>query len=295
MAEAPADTEHAVDFALARPGFVSALEKWYIDALLNDGTVVLVYLGRLRLLGTTWARATAEIFHPNGNTVRFSAPVSAIRGGPGALRFGTCAIEGDELHLGVGELRGRLRYRARRAPLAPRDPWLAVGSRKLTWRVEVPDADVEGELTWPQGTLTVRNARGYRDRVFFDLVPWRFPLRRLVWGRAVAGSHAAFWLVAHAATGVPGLAAGEPVRDAWLDGTGVETTADSLPAGVALGPARTLIESHVADLEGLRLGPARTVVRALTGDPHEVKQAAPCAVLGSEGRAIHEIVTWRQP
>lgn len=289
-------SDEAIDLRLAKPRFSSTLEKWYVDALLDDGTVVIVYLGRLRLLGITWARVTAEVFFPDGRVLRGGSPAAELRGERGRLRFGDTCIEGEYLGISAGEVRGELRFRERGRPVHPQEPLIAVGSRKLTWVVEVPDADVEGHLTWPSGRLEVRG-RGYRDRVFFDLLPWRFPIQRLVWGRAVAGESAALWL--HAEPRPPRRRslgdAPAPIRNAWLDGEAIETRPDSVPAPVELGAARTLLDAHVADLEGLRFGPARGLLRRLTGDPHERKLAATCTIRGAPGRAIHEVVTWKRP
>ncbi|MGA2448284.1 MAG: hypothetical protein ABTD50_06400 [Polyangiaceae bacterium] len=160
-------SNNAIDLTLAKPRFPSTLERWYVDVLLDDGTVVLVYLGRLQVLGASWARATAEIFFSDGRIVRGSSAVTKPAGEPGCVRFGNTAIEGKVLKISAGDVHGELRYRARAAAHCPRTPWLAVGSRTLTWSVEVPDADVEGRLSWPMGRLDV-TGRGYRDRVHFD-------------------------------------------------------------------------------------------------------------------------------
>jgi hypothetical protein len=285
------DTE--CDLSLTEPRFPSTLEKWYIDALCEDGTVLLIYLGRLRLFGFTWARATAEIFLPDGRVIRSSAPVTAIRGGIGQLRFGETAIDGERLAVSIGEVQGELRYHARHGEVLSRDPWTTVGSRRLAWKVEIADADVEGRLCWSRGEFEVRGARGYRDRVFFDLLPWRFPIRKLAWGRAVAGNHAAFWLSAERDAGEGAEPARSTLREAWLDGESVDCPRESAPSAVQLGGARTLLATHVVDLKGLRLGPAKALLRSLTGDPYETKMASSCTIFEASGRAIHERVTWR--
>jgi hypothetical protein len=286
--------DDTLDLTLTRPRFPSTLEKWYVDVLLEDGTVVLVYLGRLRLLGASWARVTAEIFFPDGRVVRGSSAGAKPVGERGCVRFGGTFLEGERLRVSAGDLRGELRYRRRAGALRPRDPWLAVGSRQLTWSVEVPDADVEGHLAWSTGSLEVKG-RGYRDRVYFDLLPWRFPIQRLVWGRAVAGDHAAFWLLTEAGRAMHPSYGNEALRHGWLDGRVAQTMGDPVPSGIELGRARTLVEAYVADLDGLRFGPARGFLRRMTGDPHERKLAAPCTILGVRGRAIHEVVTWQRP
>jgi hypothetical protein len=127
--------------------------------------------------------------------------------------------------------------------------------------------------------------RGYRDRVWFDVLPWRFPIARLAWGRAVAGGHAAVWTRATTAHGL--------VAAAWLDGQTVDSGPDEAPpAGVRLGPPRVILDADVANLEGLRIGPLRGLLGWLSGTPHETKWQAPCTIAAERGVAIHEVVTW---
>lgn len=268
-----------MNLALRGGGWPFGLEKWYIDALLPDGSVLLVYLARVRLLGLPLTRLTVELFQPGQPDLRGAAVVRGARGGEDALRFGPCAIEGEILRFSTPGLSGELRYTPRHPPVTLLDPFLVEGRRQLTWAVELPDADVSGRLWWPGGERAVEG-RGYRDRVWFDLPPWRFPLRRLVWGRAVAGPHAATWVEARTDTA--------RVAARWEDGR--VTLGEATPP--ALGPSRVLLETRVADIAGLRLGWLRPLLRRLSGDPHEIKRAGPAALGGVEGRAIHEVVTW---
>jgi len=274
-----------IDLSLRPPRFPVSLEKWYIDVLLDDGTVCLVYIGTLVLCGKRFNRVTAELFRPGAATVRGSARVGALVGGLGFLRSAAASIEGGRLRFKTDGLSGDLLYRPRSAPWRLAAPFLSVGRRALTWSVEIPDADVEGRLEWPGGSLEVRG-RGYRDRVWFDLVPWRFPISRLAWGRAIAGPHAAVWTQATTARGV--------VAGAWMDGREVDfAQGAAVPVGIDLGPPRVILDSDVADLEGLRLGLLRRPVGWLSGAPHETKWQAPCAIADDPGVAIHEVVTWR--
>jgi len=256
------------------------LEKWYIDTLMDDGAVLLVYIGRVRLLGVWFSRVTAELFLADGDVVRGGASVRDVSGSEEKLVFGPVRIEGENLTFETPGLSGRLAFAGRHPALALADPFLAEGARQLKWDIEIPDADVTGEVRWPSGGRAVAG-RGYRDRVWFDLLPWRFPIRELIWGRAVAGEHAAMWVQATTRTG--------PVMDGWLDGA----PAPEARAAVELGTPRVLVESAVVDLEGLRVGALRPLLRWLTGDPVEVKWAAPATIAGAEGVAIHEVVRWR--
>ncbi len=256
------------------------LEKWYIDTLMDDGAVLLVYLGRVRLLGVWFSRMTAELFSADGSVVRGDASARNVTGSEERLVFGPARIEGEDLTFEMPGLSGRLAFAARHPALALADPFLAEGARQLKWDIEIPDANVTGEVRWPSGGRDVAG-RGYRDRVWFDLLPWRFPIRELVWGRAVAGEHAAMWVQATTRRG--------QVVEGWLDGA----PAPEARAAVELGASRVLVESAVVDLQGLRIGALRPLLRRFTGDPTEVKWAAPATIASAEGVAIHEVVRWR--
>ncbi len=268
-----------MNLALRRRGFPVSLEKWYIDALMDDGSVLLVYLVHLRLLGLPISRVTAELFRPGQPVIRGEAVARGVRGGEDALDFGPARIEGELLRFETPGLSGELRYRPRAAPVRLLDPFIQRGRRRLLWEVELPDADVSGRVWWPGGQLQL-SSRGYRDRVWFDLLPWRFPIRRLVWGRAVAGPHAATWVAAETAQ--------ETVQARWEGGE--VTVGDAHPPD--LQPSRVILDTRVADIEGLLLGWLRPLLRFISGDPHELKRAGPADMDGSRGPAIHEVVTW---
>lgn len=260
-------------------GWPFGLEKWYIDTLMPDGTVVLVYLARIRLFGVPMSRLTAELFRPGQPDVRGEAVVRKVSGGDDVLEFGPARIQGQTLSWETPGLSGHLRFEPRAPSVRLVDPFLVEGRRRLIWTVEIPDADVTGRVWWRGGELDVKG-RGYRDRVWFNLLPWRFPIRELVWGRAAAATHAATWV--HATTRDGDVAA------RWEDGK-VETGTARTPD---LRESRTLIETRVADIGGLQLGWLRPLLRCLSGDPHEVKHAAGCTLDGESGVAVHEVVRW---
>lgn len=266
--------------------FPTSLEKWYIDVLLDDGAVLLVYLGMLSVSYARVARVTAELYLPDGIGPHGSASAYHIEGGEGILHFGSATIAGDRLSFVTPGLSGKLTYHPRHSPCTLREPFLAEGNRALHWSVEIPDADVTGTLRWPGGARAIAG-RGYRDRVWFDFPPWRFPIQELIWGRAAAGNHAATWV--HATTDQGTVAA------SWLDGRMALIKDDSgLPAEVTLGPERIFLDADVASMEGLRLGALRGLLRRFSGDPHQTKWQAPCAIAGERGVAVHEVVRWRK-
>ncbi len=273
-----------MNLSLHPAGFPATLEKWYIDTLLDDGSILLVYLGTLTLVRVRLARLTAELFLPQGHVLRGSATARQIRGGEGILHFGPATIDGHRLRFTTVGLSGDLIYQPRYSSCMLREPFLVAGDRTLHWAVEIPDADVTGRLAWPGGSCTVIG-RGYRDRVWFDIPPGRFPIRELIWGRAAAGEHAATWVRATTEQ--------EVIAASWLDGHIVATADSSVPpADVALGRGHVFLDADVAALEGLHLGALRDVLRRLSGDPHETKWRAPCMIAGVEGIAVHEVVRW---
>jgi hypothetical protein len=274
-----------MDLTLHPARFPATFEKWYIDALLDDGTVLLVYLGALTLYRVRFARVMAELFPPGGPVMRGSATARQIVGGENVLHFGPATLAGDRLRFATAGLSGDLVYQPRHQPFMLREPFLTRGDRTLHWSVEIPDADVTGTLTWPGGARAVAG-RGYRDRVWFDLAPWRFPIQELVWGRAVAGEHAATWVRATTDKGI--------VAASWLDGRTVTTGGvGDLPTGVVIEPGRVFLDADVAALEGLRLRALSGLLRRLSGDLHETKWQAPCTIAGIQGMAVHEVVRWR--
>jgi hypothetical protein len=255
------------------------LEKWYADVLLDDGSVLIVYLAWMRVLGVPVARASAELHAVGRPPVIGHATARDVKGSDGALAFGPARIEGRTLAWETDGLSGTLRYEPRHPSVTLREPFLESGARRLLWTVEVPDADVSGELRWPGGGLAILG-RGYRDRVFFDIPPWRFPIRELRWGRAVAGPHACIWNTAVTADGT--------ITARWQDGR-IVAAEDALPE---LTDTRVIVSTAVADIEGLRLGWLRPLLRRLTRDPREMKSASAVRLEGEPGRAVHEVVRW---
>jgi len=254
------------------------LDKWCVDTLLPDGTVLLVYLGRLLLAGKALVRVTAELFNTDGSRIAGSAEGGAFKPADGRLLCGQADIEGERLRFRTPGLSGELRFVARRPAFAP-GPLLTRGARALSWTVEVPDADVTGELHWPGGGRAL-HGRGYRDRVTFDILPWRLPLRTLRWGRAVAGEHSVSFLHADVGAHAPPLVAGV------CDGEALS----GMPQALVLGASRELLAGPIIDLQGLHLGALRPLLRLATRNPDQHKWAAAATLHGEAGRAIHELV-----
>ncbi|UCF39993.1 MAG: hypothetical protein JSW43_09650 [Gemmatimonadota bacterium] len=255
------------------------LEKWYVDTLLDDGSIVIVLLGRLRVLGLERARLTAELHRPDGTTVRGSAAVGTIRRGAAGRTFDGGRLEPTELTWRTPTLSGRLRLTPRYPATQLGDPLVRDGSRQLRWIVEVPDAEVDGELAWDGQRLAVKG-RGYRDYLALDLLPWRVPLRELHWGRAACGAHACCWVRQRLEKRV--------LEGTWRDGA--MTSGYEPPA---LERERVIQRGPVADLPLMRIGPLRSVLRRLARDPQQTRTVSRATLDGERGWAVHEAVQWR--
>ncbi len=268
-----------MDLALKPARWPFSFEKWYIDTLMPDGSVLLVYLGRLNLLGVSMAQVTADLFRPGQRPLRGQASASKIHGEGDRLHFGPATIDGERLCFSTAGLSGELTFRALHPPAILGDPFIEEAGRRLDWTVEIPDAEVQGELSWPGGTMAV-SGRGYRDRVWLDMAPWRFPITELTWGRAAAGTQASTWVQAKTSAGA--------VSRCWLNGEVVDGT--SKP--VQLSEPRVLLDSAIYDLDSLHLGVLRPLLRRWYGDPWQTKWAAAASMGQEHGVAIHEVVRW---
>lgn len=256
------------------------LEKWYVDVITDEGAVLVVYLGGVRVLGLPVARVSAEWFDGDGSRRGAAAVARGVHGSDSRLSFGPARLEDDTLSWRLPGLSGELRFRPRQPQVTPREPLLEAGGGVVTWTVEVPDADVEGWLSWPGGQRVLRG-RGYRDRVFFDLPPWRLPLRRLEWGRAAWGAHAATWVRATRREGTA-------VSAAWRDGR-LDPPEGWRPA---LAPARLLAGAPVAEQAVLGRGWLGPLLRRLARGPRAWKELARAEGPDGEGWALLERVEW---
>lgn len=258
----------ATNLALRPARWPLSLEKWYIGTLMADGSILLIYLGGIRAIGTQWARVTAELHRPNKDVVRGCTPAKIVRGGGRVLQCGSARIDHDKLYFETPQLSGQLTFNPRYPPTQIKEALLEDGDRKIQWYVEIPDADVEGRITWPGGYQDIVG-RGFRDRVYYDMLPWRPHFKELRWGRAVTENHAAIWMEGQTPKGF--------FRATWHNGNLYESDQPL----VQMQKMRTISRSDVVTLSGLHLGLAGPLLAKLSGHPIEIKQAGE-AVLHSE-------------
>jgi hypothetical protein len=226
----------------------------------------------------------ADLYFADGTHLKGGVQLPYINGGRGWLDAGWVSIRGDDLAFRTPSLAGVLTYRPRWPAPVLSQPFLEQHGHQLRWAIECPDADVGGRISWRGGALAV-NGRGYRDRVWFDFLPWHFPLRRLEWGRAVAARQVATWVRAATPT--------DCVATNWVNGHVTLDLNDFPPLDVRLSGSEPFVDCDVVEALGLVPGPLRTVVHRLIGGIHETKLRAHCTLGDEEGVAVHELATWR--
>ncbi len=248
------------------------LDKWYVDVLLPGGDVLIAYVARLRLLGLPVGRFVCLWFPAGGPTVR-------VTGTTGAARFhaSPAGPPPAELRLSwdLPGLAGDIRLVSRWPSISTAGPIAEAGGRFLHWHAHMPDAEATGVLRVAGRNLTVEG-RGYVDRVRSDLLPWRFPVRAVRWGRAAGGQHASMWLSVDVDGGSVSLD--------WLDG-------QVGPEGAARPQVlerRLLADEVVVRGSTLELGAWRVLLRPWFGDLRQQRWAARAELAGSPVRAVLE-------
>jgi hypothetical protein len=256
-----------------------SLTKWYLDVLLDDGTVLSLSVGQISMARLRVARVAADFFPSHGQHVSGSAEALGIERGVEGCSCSAAKIEGETLRFQTDRIQGDLRFLPRYPAVVLKEPFLEHEGRQIRWHVEVPDADVTGTLR-VQGSPLPIEGRGYRDRVEVEFTPWGLPLRMMRWSRAVAGSHAAVWVEATTARDV--------ISCSWKDGVaGAHVGHDVCDA------SRPLLVGATVDLDSWRLGPLAPVIRKVTHDPYQEKRAGRAKLDGCEGVGVQELVRFR--
>jgi hypothetical protein len=261
-----------------RPRFGFAIEKWYADAFLDDGSLLIVTVGRLRCLGVPFDRLSVELHHPDGSRSVWSGRLGLGRWAGPVLRYRRVELGPGHIQWTLPACSGRLDFTTRFPPFRPLDPILRRGPRQLRWVVELPDADVEGELVPASGRIAIRG-RGYRDYVALDLFPWSLRGWQLQWGRALSASVATIWFRLDTPE--------ETIATTWVEG---RTRSDCHPP--VLAGERVLSQALLTDLPLMRIGPVRWLLSHLGGHPRQARTMA-TSVNGLPGRALHELVKWQ--
>lgn len=245
-----------------------SVEKWYLDAFLDDGSFLLVVAGRLQVLGTAWARLNVE-WHPReGSSVRVGVPLHDL------AHF----TDPHQVHWDLPALAGDLSLAPGRPPIVLRDPLLRDGQRVLQWSMLEPDAAVTGWLRIGDRRLSC-HGRAYRDHLMVDLPPWRMRRWVLRWGRAVSASHWRVWFRLDTPR--------ESIAEGWEDGT-----AGASPEPPNLVEMQVLADHPIIELPIFQFGALGRALAAAAGNPRQRRLLARTAIAGEPARAIHEDVRW---
>jgi hypothetical protein len=255
------------------------LAKWYCDVLSDDGTLLILTLGELRLASMRRARLAMELHRADGNVTRDAASLGGFRETDAGCTFDGGGVGPAGLAWRAAASSGAVRLMPRFPAATPRDPLLQIERGALRWRVEVPDADADVELASAGGRVRLAG-RAYCDRVQLDALPWRVGFQRLTWGHAVFAVGATWWLELVTRQGT--------IATTWRDGAFAEGCAPPL-----LRPARALVDRRVAQSPVLRVPPLGSVARWLAGDPYQQRWLARAGA-DQTGWAVHESVRWRQ-
>ena len=255
-----------------------SVEKWYLDTFLTDGSLLILSIGEVRLLRVPVGRLSVEWHAADGTVQRGSASLGRLEPTANGFKFQGGVLEPDRVRWQTGPLAGELRFLPRYPPASLCEPVIRIGSRQLSWVMDIPDAVVQGELRLPDRIVPVRG-RGYRDHVTADLYPTQMRGWELRWGRAASESHATAWLELRTPHGT--------VEGTWHDGS---TGLRCVPP--PLRDERVLVDSLVADLPVMRIGPVRTLLSSLAGHPLQRRFAAAATLDDEPARAVHEIVRW---
>lgn len=146
-----------------------AFRKVYADVLAPDGTLYVVYLAWLHLLGRWYGRSGAEVYAPDGtHTTHHGEEMAPVE-----------HAEFDATHIVVALPRGPLvlRYHPEGEAFSPAPPMACPG---LSWSVLVP----RGTAIITSADLGRHEGVGYVDWVALSRPTRRLGLRELSWGRA---------------------------------------------------------------------------------------------------------------
>jgi hypothetical protein len=172
-------------------------EWWYFDALLDDGTVVVVWFGDNWLYGSHKRAVDIELTPPGKPTRRimrtfddagtFSSDHANIQIGPHSFKgdLQTYAIHVDAAE--TGGVGCDLTLLRRVASYRPATGYIEAGDKFFAWLVAVPEGAVTGTLTADGATRQVTGS-GYHDHNWGNVSPANL-FDNWWWGRGLSGGH----------------------------------------------------------------------------------------------------------
>ena len=208
-------------------------EWWYLDSVLNDGTIVVAWFGDNWTYGTRSRAVNLEITRPGERTRRthwkfaepgtFATDRCEVRIGPHALTedHGSYRLRIDPTD-GLG---CDLKLAPALAPFRPGTGLIAAGDSFFAWLVPVPGGTVSGTLTI-DGKVREVAGHGYHDHNWGNAAPSRL-FRRWWWAHGADGERSVIAMVYQAREQLGG--ASIPVL--YVGGTR-DTETDALDAEV---------------------------------------------------------------
>jgi len=172
-------------------------EWWYLDAILEDGTLVVAWFGDNWPYGLKERAVSLEVTPPGGATLRwfgsfkedgsFSTRTAEVRIGPhsfsGDLHDYRILVDPEA----TGGLGIDLILHGSVAPWRPSSGIIADGDDFFAWLAAVPEGEITGTLRVPGGERQVRG-RGYHDHNWGNISP-ALIMDGWWWGRATVGGH----------------------------------------------------------------------------------------------------------
>jgi hypothetical protein len=172
-------------------------EWWYFDGLLDDGTVVVVWLGDNWFYGSHNRAVTMELTPPGKPTQRvmrtFKEPGS-FSSDRADIKIGPHQFKGDLdsywIHVDpaeTGSLGCDLTLRRRVASYRPATGYIEAAKQFFAWLVAVPEGAVTGTLT-AEGVTRQVTGSGYHDHNWGNVSPAKL-FDSWWWGRGRSGEH----------------------------------------------------------------------------------------------------------
>ena len=170
-------------------------EWWYFDGLLDDGTVIVAWLGDNWAYGSETRNVSLEITRPGSSTKKFQKAYKD----PGSYskekadtHFGPHFFSGDlenyRIHIDATDSGGLgidLQLRRLIGSYRPATGQMASGEGFFAWLVAVPNGEISGSMTVDGQTQEVHGS-GYHDHNWGNISPAAL-MDSWWWGRAVVG------------------------------------------------------------------------------------------------------------
>lgn len=262
------------------------LTKWYLDAVSEDGRVLVGHHGELSWKGISFRHASVLLRDRAGQvTERWasrgtSAPVLE----EGSVRWTSSRPAVDGLWKRAEGGSGNAESGSFRL--------LATAEGCVDWNCLVPAARVRATL--PDGSLL--EGPGYAEKLELSIPPWRLPIEELRWGRFLSGVSSLVWIDWRGAA---------PLSLALLDGRRVAVASiDDTSVVLADPPGRLDLLPTTILRDGLLGGPVLGRVPGLSRTlparmlrVHESRRLARGVLevegeSGREGNALFEVVRW---